>query len=111
MPYSPVTVSEDWPLLLTCQQTNRQPLSLANVASIVLVFAPVVGSPPTNLRFVATGSVVVTDPVNGLASFAPSSLDKARLLAGEWQFQPVVTYSSGAVRYGRWLPIEAVNPL
>lgn len=111
MSYSPITVGEAFTLLLTLLLDNLAPLPLTNVQSIVLVFKPVPGSPQTNVRFVATGAVTITDLASGQCSFTPSSLDSARLMAGQWLWQPVVTYVGGAVRYGKALPLEAADPL
>lgn len=97
--------------MLTLLQDNGQPLSLVNLSSIALVFSPMAGSPSTNQRFVASGSVVVTDPTAAKASFLPSAADNSKLLAGQWFFQPVVAYVGGAARYGRPLALEVLEPL
>jgi hypothetical protein len=111
MSYGPVTVGETFPLYLSLVLDSGAPLPLGGVQSLALVFKPAAGSPGANARFQATGTVAITDANNGKGTFFPSPQDSAALRAGQWSFQPVVTYVGGAVRFGRALPLEVVEAL
>lgn len=107
--YGPVTQGETFQFAGQMLLDDAHPL--VTVASGLLVFAPVVGEPATNERFVATGTVTVTDGTTGAYTFAPSTADLGKLLAGDWVMQMAATLTSGQLRYSSAMQLRVVAPL
>lgn len=106
--YEPITYGENFQFTGLLQLDTGDPL--VGVTSAQLVFAPVVGEPPTNQRFVATGTFT-PNAATGVYTFAASAADLVRLLVGHWIAQVVATLSSGQVRYSQPVALRVIAAL
>lgn len=109
MTYEPVTQGENVQFTGVLQLDDGTPL--IGAVSGQLVFAPVVGEPSTNARFVASGAFTITDSETGAYNFVASAGDLTRLLAGNWVMQVAATMSSGQVRYSSEMQLRVQPPL
>lgn len=99
--YTPITQGEAF----TLSGRFRTPSGpLGNIASAVLVFAPAPAE--GNTRFQATGAVTITDQVNDVYTYTPSTGDMTDLVPGDWLIQAVATMAAGGKRYSRWVPLR-----
>ena len=79
-------------LPLVFQLDTRRPLDITG-AVLQLVFDPIAGSPPANVRYTGTGSFAVTNGPLGLATYTLATADTAT--PGYWLVYAVATGPAG----------------
>lgn len=88
------------------QLDGGQPLNITG-ASLQLIFDPVPGSPPSNVRYVGTGTFTVTNAQGGLANYTTVAADTAGG-TGYWLVYAVATFPGPAPRTSSPIEIQII---
>lgn len=96
MAYSPVTQGEILTFPCTFVQDDGTPLDISG-AALEIIFNPVPGSPPQNVRFIGAGSFALVDGPGGKANYTNVASDTAN--PGYWIITGVATKAGSQPRY------------